>query len=205
MTRYPIETSGPTGLSLYAIIINTDPESADLGKVWNKTLNAAVGGWEVYNSGHWAQYAIALVEYSGSGYYRGTSPAAIGTAFTTEVLYANATPTLGDAVYAGPAQSQGVSIAAVNGDSDVAASFARSLASMARGTVIAGTVGAAAFTTDLVNAQVNAYKGRACYFATGNLAGQGGIVSAFDPSTGLITIAGTFTVAPAVDDVFIIS
>lgn len=203
--RYPVETSGPTGLSLYFICVNDDPESADFGKVWNTTLNTGAGGWEAYDSGHWAQYAIALTEYSGSGYYRGTSPAAIGATLTTEILYANATPTLGDAVYAGPAQSQGVNIAAVNMNSDVPASFQRSLVSMARGAVIAGTLTAAAFTTDLTNAETNAYKGRAVYFTSGDLLGQGGIVSAFDPATGLITIAGTFTAAPAVDDEFVIS
>lgn len=205
MAHYPIETSGPTGLSLYAIIINDDPDSADFGKVWNTTLNAGAGGWEAYDSGHWAQYAVALTEYAGSGYYRGTFPANIEAALCSEVIYANATPTLGDAVYAGPGQSQGANVAAIAGVGGAAPKLARSATSMVLGTVIAGTLGVSAFTTDIENSETNAYKGRAIYFTTGDLAGQGGIISAFDPDTGLITIAGTFTAAPAADDVFVIS
>ncbi len=195
---YLVETIGPSGLSLYFIVFN------QLGQVWNTTLNAGAGGWESYVSGNWAQYAIAMTEKAGSGYYSGTYPANISGYLTTEVMYNNATPTLGDAPY-GVGQSQGVSVRAVAGNADVADTLERSLKSMVLGKVIAGTLSVNAFTTDVVNPEVNAYKGRAIYFATGDLAGQGAIISQFDPSTGKITIAGTFTVAPSIDDVFVIS
>lgn len=202
---YPIETSGPSALSIYAIIVNNDPDSADFGKVWNTTLNAGDGGWEVYDSGHWAQYAVALTEYAGSGYYRGTFPEDIGSAMTSEVLYANATPTLGDAVYAGPGASQGVSVRAIAADSNAADKLQRSVSSMVLGTVIAGTLGASAFTTDVTNDETNAFQGRSLLFTTGDLAGQGSVITAYDPDTGLITVAGAFTAAPTAADKFVIS
>lgn len=195
---YLVETIGPTGMSLYFVVFN------QLGQVWRTTLNAGAGGWEAYDSGHWAQYAIAMTEKTGSGYYSGAFPENIEGYLTTEVIYNNATPTLGDAPY-GLGQSQGANVAAVGGVADVAATLERSLTSMVRGTVIAGTLTESAFTTSIINSEVNAFKGRAIYFASGTLAGQGGIISEFDPITGLVTIAGTFTVAPAVDDVFVIS
>lgn len=202
--RLPIETISQTGLSLYVIIINDDPESADYGKVWNTTLNAGSGGWQTYASGNWAQYAVALVEYAGSGYYRGDYPEDISGVLTTEVIYANGTPTLGDAPQ-GIGQSQGVNIAAVDGDADVAASMQRSLKSMVRGAVIAGTLTQKSFPTNVVNANDNAYAGRSLLFATGNLAGQGSRIVSYDTGTGVISVAGPFTGAPAVSDVFIIA
>lgn len=195
---YLVETIGPTGLSLYFIVFN------QLGQVWRTTLNAGAGGWETYDSGHWAQYVILLTEKAGSGYYSGAYPPNITGYLTTEVIYNNAVPTLGDAPY-GLGQSQGANVAAVGGIADVAPTLQRSLTSMVRGKVIAGTLTASAFTTDVINTETNAFKGRAIYFASGTLAGQGGIISEFEPITGLITIAGTFTVAPALNDVFVIS
>lgn len=200
----PIETIQATGLSLYVIIINDDPESADLGKVWNTTLNAGAGGWEAYNSGNWAQYAVALTEYAGSGYYRGTYPSGIGLTLTTEVIYANGTPTLGD-VPQGIGQSQGSNICAVGGDGDVAATLQRSLKTMVRGAVIAGTLTNKSFSTDVVNANINAFAGRSILFATGDLAGQGSRIVSYDPDTGVIEVAGPFTGAPSSDDIFIIA
>ncbi|MES2155454.1 MAG: hypothetical protein V4510_10000 [bacterium] len=195
----PIETTGATGLSLYAVSHHPD------GRVWNTTLNSGLGGWEAYNGGHWAQYAIALTEQGTSGYYRGTYPAAISGVLTSEVIYANGTPTLGDAPYAGPAQSQGANVAAVAGDAAVPAKMQASLSSMVLGAVIAGTLEAAAFTTDVTNSNVNAYAGRSLYFTTGDLAGQGSTITGYDPDSGTITVAGAFTGAPSADDVFIIA
>lgn len=196
--NFLIETVTSTALSVYAIIFNPD------GRVWNTTLNAGAGGWQVYNSGNWAQYAIPLTEKAGSGYYSATYPAAITGVLTTEVVYANATPTLGDQPM-GIGQSQGVSVAAVVGDSDAAGKMQRSASSMILGTVIAGTLTATVFTTDVVNANVNAYQGRSLLFATGNLVGQGGVISQYNPGTGAITVTAAFTSAPALTDKFVIS
>lgn len=193
-----IETIYPTGSSLYAIIHNPN------GQVWNKTLNTGAGGWENYNSGHWSQYAIAMTEQSGSGYYSVAYPSGISGVLTTEVIYANGTPTLGDAPV-GIAESQGTNIAAIGGDATAAPKLQRSASSIVTGKVIAGTLTTVAFTTDIINANVNAFQGRSVLFASGTLAGQGGVVSEFDPSTGLVTVTGAFTGAPAIDDEFSIS
>ena len=194
---YLIETFLASGQFPYAVIHHPD------GRVWNLTLNAGAGGWEAYNSGHWSQYAIALTEQAGSGYYSATYPAAIVDVLTTEVLYLNATPTLGD-VPAGGTQTQGVSLAAVFGDASVATKMQTSLASMVRGAVAAGTLTTTSFTTNLTNPSANAYRGRSVLFATGDLAGQGGVISEYDPLTGKLTVTGAFTEAPTVADVFVI-
>lgn len=202
--RMPIETIQATGLSIYVVIVNGDTEGADNGKVWNTTLNAGAGGWQTYVSGNWAQYAIPLTEYAGSGYYRGTYPSGIGAVVTSEVVYINGAPALGD-VPQGIGQSQGTNIMSVDGDADVAASLQRSLSTMVRGAVIAGTLTNKSFPTDVVNANDNAFVGRSLLFATGTLAGQGSRIVSYESSTGIITVSGPFTGAPAADDVFVIS
>lgn len=201
--RYPIETTGSTGNSLYFILVNNEPDSEDFGKVWNTTLNASAGGWEVFNGGHWSQYVCLITEYGMSGYYRGTFPANIGEVLCTEVYYNNPAPTYGDTPYT-IGQSQGSNVAAVGASTPAALKFKRSANSMVKGTVIAGALGVSMFTTDIENTEVNAFKGRCIYFETGDLAGQGGLISAFDPDTGLITIAGSFSAAPQVNDLFVI-
>lgn len=198
MTRLPLETFTVTGQFPYVVIHH--PE----GWVWNTTLLDGAGDWEPFNGGHWAQYAIPLTEQTGSGYYSAPYPAAIGDVLTTDVVYYGETPTLGDNP-GGGTNSQGTNIAAIAADAAVPQSLQRSLATMVRGAVIAGTLTTTAFTTDVVNAEVNAFQGRSVLFATGALAGQGGVISAFDPDTGLLTVTGAFTAAPAVDDVFVIS
>jgi hypothetical protein len=192
-----IETISATAQNLYAVIHNPN------GQVWNQTLNAGLGGWENYASGHWAQYAIALTEQAGSGYYSAAYPAAISGVLTTEVLYNNATPTLGDAAV-GLGQSQGSNMAAVGGDATAPAKLQNSLATMVLGAVSAGVLTASAFTTDVVNSNANAYQGLALKFVTGVLAGQGGTIAAYDPATGQITMTAPFTGAPSVNDVFIL-
>jgi hypothetical protein len=192
-----IETIYPTGASPYAVLHNPN------GQVWNTTLNAGAGGWENYASGHWSQYAIPLTEQAGSGYYSAAYPAAISGVLTTEVIYFNAVPTLGDAP-GGIAQSQGANIAAVAGDATAPAKLQASLSSMVIGAVVAGTLAADQFTTDVVNANENAYQGLTLKFVTGALAGQGGTIADYDVATGTITLTASFTGAPSLNDIFVI-
>ncbi len=196
--RFLIETISSTGLSFYAVCFNPD------GTVWNTTLNAGAGGWEAYNSGHWSAYAIPLTEKSGSGYYSAEYPEGIADVLTTEVIYSNETPTLGDQPM-GIAQSQGSNIAAVAGDAAVAATFQASLSTMVLGAIIAGTLTTTSFSTDITNTEINAFRGRTVLFATGDLAGQGGVISEYDPDTGVITVTGAFSTPPSVADVFVIA
>jgi len=195
--RFPIETFVVTGQFPYVIIHHPD------GRVWNTTLAAGAGDWEAYDSGHWSQYAIPLTEQAGSGYYSATYPAAIGDVLTTEVVYYNETPTLGDAP-GGGVNTQGSNVAAVAGDASAPAKLEASLKSMVVGTVIAGTLTTRAFSTDIVNTELNAYRGRSVLFVTGDLAGQGGTIVGFDPDTGVLTVTAAFTAAPAADDALVI-
>lgn len=192
-----IETFVVTGQFPYVVI------HSPTGQLWNTTLNAGAGGWESYASGHWAQYAVPLVEQAGSGYYSAAYPAAISNVLTTEVLYFNATPTIGDAP-GGGSQSQGSNIAAVAGDASVPAKFQASLSSMVLGAVVAGTLTPAAFSTSVVNPSLNAYRGRSVLFTTGSLAGEGGTIVGYDPVTQIITVSAAFTAAPALNDVLVI-
>lgn len=200
MLNFVIETIGVSGLSLYVVIFN-----CITGQVWNTTLNAGAGGWENYNSGHWAQYAIALTEKAGSGYYSGTYPAAIAAAnvLTTEVIYANGTPTLGDAPQ-GIGQSQGVSVRAIAGDAAAGANLQRSASGMVLGAVAAGSLTSSAFTTDLASTTNAAYQGRVILFTSGVLIGQVGNIIAYNGTTRAVTVGGPFTAAPSAADKFVI-
>lgn len=192
-----IETFTASGQFPYVVSHNPN------GQVWNTTLNAGAGGWENYNSAHWAQYAIPLVEQAGSGYYSAAYPPAISGVLTTEVLYFNETPTFGD-VPGGGSQSQGVNLVAVAADATAPAKLRASLASMVIGAVAAGTLAANQFPTDVINANVNAYQGLTLKFVTGALLGQGGTIAAYDPDTQAVTLTAPFTGAPALNDVFVI-
>lgn len=198
----PIETVYPTGASLYAVIHGI---VGGLAKVWDPTLSAGAGGWATYNGANWAQYAVAMTEQASSGYYSATYPANIDThaVLTTEVIYNNGTPTLGDAAIA-IAQSQGTNVAAVDNDPSGPEKLKNSLKTMVIGNVIAGTLTATAFTTDVVNANTNAYQGRSLLFVSGTLKDQGGTISEYDVATQKITVAAAFTGAPSAADIFII-
>lgn len=63
-----------TGETLYVVIVNDDPDSADYGKVWD----AVAGEWVGLAVADWADYDIALAESPASSYrYVGTFPAAV--------------------------------------------------------------------------------------------------------------------------------
>lgn len=194
---YPIESSSPTGATIYAIIHHPD------GRVWNTDSEA----WEAFNPAHWTDYAIALTEQGASGYYRANYPAGIVGILTTEATYnqAGGSPAIGDAPPMGLAQTQGVNISAVDADSEASVRFRKSLTTLIPGAVITGTLEAAAFSTDITDYPLNAFLGRSLYFDTGDLAGQGSSITGYDPDTGIITVAGPFTGAPAADDIFIIA
>lgn len=195
-----IETAGATGQSLY---VNIRALIAGVKQIWNTTLNGGAGGWESYNSGHWSQYAIPLTEDSGSGYYSATYPAAIVGVLTTEVLYANGTPTLGD-VPVSIWQSQGTNVGAVGGDGTAPAKFQASLASMVVGAAASGTLAPNQFSSNLTNPNINAFVGRDVLFATGSLVGEASTIEAYDPTSGVITVSAPFTAAPSISDVFVI-
>ena len=84
-----IESIFTSGQTLYAVIRNRLN-----GQVWNNNSLA----FEVFNSAHWAQYAIALTEQTGSGYYSATRPAGLAGFLTSDSIYqqGGGSPTIGD-------------------------------------------------------------------------------------------------------------
>lgn len=202
MTLFPIEAIYTSGSSLYAVIFGT---GAQVGKVWNPTLNTGLGAWDTYNGSNWSQYPVLLVENSGSGHYSGTYPTLISNILTTDVVYlrSGGSPALGDTPVAS-SRSQGNNVAAVGGASQSGTNLGASAGSMQIGAVAAGTLTAAAFTTALSSSVNNVYQGRVVVFTSGVLIQQVGNIIAYNGSTKLLTVGGPFTAAPSAADTFII-
>ena len=202
MTRLIIALIFTSAQTLYVVIRN-----AVTGQVWNPTTGPS-GAWENYNSSHWAQYAVALTEQAGSGFYAVAYPAGIAaTDLSIETFYqqAGGSPTLGDAPATGLGNSQGQNLTAVGGDASGARTFQASLASMTFGAVAAGTLTPSSFPTNLTDPSLNAYAGLSVRFVSGALKGQGATIVSYDPSTGTIGVAAPFTAAPSAADILVIA
>ena len=202
MIRLIIALVFTSAQNLYVVLRN-----AVTGQVWNTSLNSG-GGWENYASGHWANYAIALTEQAGSGFYSVAYPTGIAaTDLSIETFYqrGGGSPVLGDAPATGLGNSQGQNLTAVAGDAGAASTFEESLSSMTVGAVAAGTLTANSFTTNLSETAVNAFSGLSIRFTKGaSLVGEAALIVAYNPTGGLITIAGSLTAAPVAADGFII-
>lgn len=190
----PIEFLYPTGSTIYAVIHNPD------GTVWN---NISLQ-FEAFNAGLWANYAVPLAEQGASGYYSGVYPTAIGEdVLTTEVLYlqgggAPATNDTGLSL----GQTQGSSMAALNGDRVAAENLRTNAAIMAKGSAQSGTLSKTQMTTNLPSAVANAYNSRVVVFTTGTAKDQVSNIVAYN-GAGLLTF-GALTVAPSAGDEFLI-
>lgn len=186
-----------TGLTLYAIIHNLSTN-----QVWRTDTNV----WEAYNSAHWTSYALALAEQASSGYYSAAYPAGITNTLTSEAIYVQAggSPALSDAPSIASLQSQGVNANGIGFNALAAGNLAQSAGSMMQGSVAAGTLQAASFTTGLTDVAANVYQGRIIVFTSGALIRQVGNIIAYSPTGGLITVGGPFTSAPSAADTFII-
>jgi len=69
-----IQTVGPTGQTLYAVITNS------VGQYYNPALNGGVGGFEAGVATNWTTYAIPLTEQiAGSGKFAGIVPPGISS------------------------------------------------------------------------------------------------------------------------------
>jgi hypothetical protein len=188
-----------TGATLYAVLHDSIG-----GKVFNATNN----GWEAYNQAHWSQYAIALTEQTGSGYYTAQRPAIASGYLTTECIYlqAGAGPASTDAPPILLGYSAGQNIAAISGDpTNAPTNLQAVLASQTQGQIASGTISSSSFPTGLTNANAGAYQGRVIYFVTGAAAGMAGLIANYDPSNGTITLSGSLAVAPGDNDQFIIA
>lgn len=190
----PIETTGATDQTLYAIIRRPD------GLVWNEQDQ----GWQAYGDGQWANYAVPLAEQGSSGYYRADFPDAASGYLTTEVVYiqGGGAPAVGDAP-AGIGQSQGTSVAAVGNDVVAAMNMLANLRGMTTGKAVAGTLSRTQVTTDLATGTDNALKGRLILWTSGACLFQSSYIQASETGTQLLTF-GALTEAPGVDDTFVI-
>lgn len=195
-----LETIYTVGATLYAMVRRRSD-----GFTWNTALNGGDGGFEAWNAGNWAQYAIALTEQATSGYYTADYPL-VGDEFTGEVVYAQAggTPAPGDAPPFSLTSSNGANVAAVAGNAESAANLGASLSAMQVGAVIAGALTASSFPTDLESTTNSAYQGRVVVFTSGVLIQQVGNIISYDGATRTIGVGGPFTAAPAASDTFII-
>lgn len=196
----PLEVTFNTGANLYAVIHGV---VSGTRQVWNPTLNSGAGAWEAYNSAHWAQYAVALTEQDGSGYYAATYPANISGVITSEVFYNNASPTLGDAPVASVSYSQGRNAAGLSGDPLAASNAQQAFISEQKGAA-AGVPTVSVIPTNLQSTQANVYAGRAVIFTSGAAVQCAGRIIAYSPINGILTLSAPLPIAPAAADSFII-
>lgn len=193
----PIQAIYQTGQNLYAVLVSPVD-----GTVYN-TVSLT---WEVYNPGHWPQYAVALTEYTGSGYYRAAYPIASPTVLSSEVIYlrAGGSPVLGDTPATAIGQSQGANVAAAGNSWVAGQNFAESVGSQQQGSISGSPISPTTWLTSLVNTQVGAYAGRAIIMTSGILIQQAAFILNYD-GAGVLTINGFPSGGtPANSDTFII-
>lgn len=192
-----LEAVYSVGATLYKVLFNRTT-----GQAWNN--NTLV--WETYNSAHWPQYAIALTEKAGSGYYTASSPAGIAGALVTDVLYlqAGGSPAISDAPPQALNHSIGDNVAAISGDAAAAPTNLQSALKTETQGEAAGTPSTSVIPTDLTNATSGAYAGLTVRFITGAAAGMAGLIADYTVTDGVLTLSGGLAVAPAAGDLFII-
>lgn len=194
----PIQALYSTGVNLYAILFNPVD-----GKVWSQTGLA----WVTYVSGNWANYAVPLTEYTGSGYYRAAYPIASPDVLSTDVVYLRngGAPTLGDTPISSIYQSQGVGIGAIRNIWLDAEKMAFAIGTQQLGSISGTPSSPTVLPTDLTNSNDGAYAGRAVIMTSGNLVQQAAAITNYDGTAFTLTILGFPSGdTPADTDTFII-
>lgn len=199
---FPIETIYQSGLTLYAVIF--EPGGIATINVWNPTINAGQGDWDLYNSANWLQYALPMVEAPGSGYYRTSYPSDIKDTLTTDVIYiqGGVAPALGDTALS-ITKSQGANIAAVGSSVQAALNLGAATGSQQTGALV-GTPTATVLPTDLESTTDDAYLGRVLVMTSGAAAQQVQYIVAYDGATRVISLAAPLSTIPAATDSFVI-
>lgn len=175
------------------------------GFVWNTALNGGDGGFEAWNAGNWAEYAIPLTEQSTSGYYVADYPENIGAELTNETFYAQAggSPAALDAPPFILSLTQGANIAAVAGSAVAANNLGASTGSQQTGELI-GVPTDTVLPTDLGSTTDDQYLGRVLIMTSGDADKQVQYITAYDGATKEITLAAPLVTAPAAADTFVI-
>lgn len=201
MTLFPIETLYITGSTMYVVIHGL---VLGVAKVWNPTLNAGLGAWDTFNGANWAQYAIAMTEDSGSGYFQAAYPTAIEGVLTTDVMYiqGGGSPTLGDTPLTST-RSQGNNVAAVAASVQAALNMGASTGSMQTG-AFSGIPTASILPTALTSTTDDQYLGRVLIVTSGVAINQVQYITAYDGTTKTITLASPLVTAPVAADTFVI-
>lgn len=179
----PIQAVYQTLQNLYAVLVNP---------VDGTVYNTVTPGWEAYNSGHWAQYAVVLTEYAGSGYYRAAYPIAVPTVLSTDLIYVRAggSPALGDPPATSIGQSQGVNVGAAGNSWQGGQNFGIATETQEVGLISGTPASPLLLPTNLTNNQLNAYAGAAIIMTSGVLVKQRSFVTAYDGTSFILTING---------------
>lgn len=194
----PIQALYSTGQTLYAVLV-----SPVNGYVWNQTDQE----WQAYSSGDWAQYAVPLAEYAGSGYYRAAYPIAAPDQLSTDLIFlrGGGSPALGDSPVAPVSQSQGVNVGAAGNSWQAGQNMALALGTQQIGAVFGTPVSPLLIVTTLTSTVTDTYAGRAIIMTSGALIQQASPITAYDGSTFMLTIVGFPSgLTPANNDTFII-
>jgi len=88
-----------TGRTLYAIVVNDDPDSADFGKYWDAGSKA----WDALAVADWGDYDVPLSEDPADSYrYVASTPTDLPLGFYHLLVFeqAGASPAIGDAIVA---------------------------------------------------------------------------------------------------------
>lgn len=192
-----IECIQASGLTIYRIAVNRLT-----GQVGNQNTSA----WEVFNPANWAQYAVALAEYTGAGFYWAARPTWEAGALVSDVFYVQAggSPAITDKPPFNLLHGEGENVAAINADPAAAPqNLAAALGTAIQGTVAAGTLTQSAFPTNVTGLANNLVVGRTLTFLTGANAKQAVQILSYNGSTGVIGVS-PLVGAPSVNDTFLI-
>jgi len=200
---FVIQATYQTGFSLYAVIHN--PLT---GQVWNASTQV----FEIFTSGNWANYAVAMAEQTGTGYYSASFPgsailAAAGAALMTEAVYirAGGSPTIGDIPAMNLQQSQGVNVASMLGNYTPLFNMLVALSTEQVLLVSSSPAANQVTATTAPSGNADNYIGRALIFAPGGAAAQQAYrISAYDQTTGTFTLTTPLLTTPSNGDQFVV-
>jgi hypothetical protein len=175
---------------------------------------------EAYNQAHWANYVISASEQAGSGCYAAGVPGYLPADRYVVTLYTPLTgsPASGDTPVWDTSfdwdgsnvlgSGSAVNVGKINGSSTAASNLGVSTNAFVLGAAVTGTLTTLTMTTNLANGNANIYAGRVLIFTSGNNQGRAALITAYNPTGGLLTFTGynntPINSAPVNGDTFII-
>ena len=192
----PISALYQSGQNLYSVSIS---------QVTGYFFNTVTPAYEVYASGHWSQYATALVEFTSSGIYQAAYPISSPSQLSTEVIFVRAggSPALGDQPLLSY-QSQGVNVATALNSWTSGQNFGTAVSTQQIGAISGTPSSSTALPTNLVSTKVDAYAGRSIIMTSGLLIQQAAYILSYDGAGNLVINGFPSAATPASSDTFII-